>query len=277
MMAVVRRLGRERAAAFGAGLVGCVAFAAVAAPLITTRNPLATSAAAFAPPLVHGLMGTDNLGRDVWSEVAYGGRVSLVVGLGASMIQTLIGVVVGGIAGYRGGVVDLALMRVAEFFQVIPQFFLALVLVAILGRGIDKVIVVLGIVAWPLTARVVRAQFIALRSAEFVEAARAIGAGNWYIGMRVMLPNALPPVVVTATQGVAHAILLEAGISFFGLGDPALVSWGQMLNTAQPFLGQSWWISVFPGAAILASVLGFSLLGDGLNDILDPRVRRVRA
>ena len=261
----------------GAALVVLVALAAALAPLIAHHDPLATSQAAFAPPFVGGLMGTDNLGRDVWSEVAYGGRVSLVVGICASLLQTVIGVAVGGIAGYRGGVVDLVLMRIAEFFQVIPQFFLALVLVAIVGRGIDKVILVLGIVAWPLTARVIRAQFIALRSAEFVEAARAVGAGNWYIGLGVMLPNALPAVIVTATQGIAHAILLEAGISFFGLGDPALVSWGQMLNNAQPFLGQSWWISVFPGAAILASVLGFSLLGDGLNDFLNPRVRSARA
>lgn len=257
----------------GGILVVLVAFAAIAAPLIAHRDPLATSAFAFAPPLTNGLFGTDNLGRDVWSEVVYGGRVSLIVGIGASLLQTIIGVVVGGIAGYRGGVVDLILMRISEFFQIIPQFFLALVLVAIIGRGLDKVIIVLGIVAWPLTARVVRAQFIALRSSEFVEAARALGAGDWYIGYRVMLPNALAPVIVTATQGIAHAILLEAGISFFGLGDPALVSWGQMLNNAQPFLGQSWWISVFPGAAILASVLGFSLLGDGLNDWLNPRLR----
>ena len=260
----------------GAALVAAVALAAIIAPLIASRDPLATSQIAFAPPLVHGLMGTDNLGRDVWSEVVYGGRVSLMVGIGASLLQTVIGVAVGGIAGYRGGVIDLVLMRVAEFFQVIPQFFLALVLVAIVGRGIDKVILVLGIVAWPLTARVVRAQFIALRSSEFVEAARAVGAGNWYIGARVMLPNALPPVIVTATQGIAHAILLEAGISFFGLGDPAMISWGQMLNNAQPFLGESWWISVFPGAAILASVLGFSLLGDGLNDWLNPRLSSPR-
>ena len=261
----------------GAVLIAVVTLAAIAAPLIAGHDPLATSSTAFAPPLLGGLMGTDNLGRDVWSEVIYGGRVSLIVGVCASLIQTCIGLFIGGIAGYRGGVVDLILMRVAEFFQVIPQFFLALVLVAIVGRGIDKVIIVLGVVAWPLTARVVRAQFMSLRSAEFVEAARALGAGNWYIGMRVMLPNALPPVIVTATQGVAHAILLEAGISFFGLGDPALISWGQMLNNAQPFLGQSWWISVFPGAAILASVLGFSLLGDGLNDILNPRLRGSRA
>jgi peptide/nickel transport system permease protein len=273
----LRRISRQRAVAIGAAFVAAVAFAAAAAPLIANKDPLATSQVAFAPPLVHGLFGTDNLGRDVWSEVAYGGRVSLTVGICASLLQTVIGIVVGGIAGYRGGVVDLILMRVAEFFQVIPQFFLALVLVAIVGRGIDKVILVLGVVAWPLTARVVRAQFIALRASEFVEAARAIGAGNWYIGARVMLPNALPAVIVTATQGIAHAILLEAGISFFGLGDPALVSWGQMLNNAQPFLGQSWWISVFPGAAILISVLGFSLLGDGLNDVLNPRFRGVQA
>jgi peptide/nickel transport system permease protein len=261
----------------GGFMVLLVTIAAVAAPLIAPHNPLATSPDAFAPPLRDGAMGTDNLGRDVWSEVVYGGRVSLLVGIGASLIQTVIGVLVGALAGYRRGAIDVALMRVAEFFQVIPQFFLAIVLVALVGRGLEKVILVLGIVAWPLTARVVRAQFIALRSTDFVEAARAVGANHWYIVFRVMLPNALPPIIVTATQGVAHAILLEAGISFFGLGDPALVSWGALLNNAQPFLAQSWWISVFPGAAILISVLGFSLLGDGLNDYLNPRVHGARA
>ncbi|GAC1419020.1 MAG: ABC transporter permease [Candidatus Velthaea sp.] len=270
-MQALRRFARHRSALVGLIAIVLVAIAALAAPEIAHRLPLATSADAMRPPLAGGFLGTDNLGRDIWSGVVYGGRISLTVGLAASALATLIGIIVGAIAGYRGGVVDLILMRTAEFFQVIPQFFLALVLVAILGRGIEKVIAVLAVVGWPLTARIVRGQFMALRKREYVEAARAVGAGDWYIAVRVILPNAMPPVIVTATQGVAHAILLEAGISFFGLGDPNSISWGTMLNTAQPYLQQSWWMSVFPGLAIVVSALGFSLLGDGLNDAFNPR------
>jgi peptide/nickel transport system permease protein len=270
-MLALRRFTRHRSALVGLIAIALVVIAALAAPQIANRSPLSTSALAMHPPFAGSVLGTDNLGRDIWSGVVYGGRISLTVGLAASALATLIGVIVGAIAGYRGGVVDVVLMRTAEFFQVIPQFFLAIVLVAILGRGIEKVIVVLAIVSWPLTARIVRSQFMALRNREYVEAARAIGAGDWYIATRVILPNALPPVIVTASQGVAHAILLEAGISFFGLGDPNSISWGSMLNAAQPYLQQSWWMSFFPGLAIVICALGFSLLGDGLNDAFNPR------
>jgi len=270
-MPALRRFARHRSALAGLIAIVLVVLAAVAAPAIAQRSPLATSAHALLPPFEGSFLGTDNLGRDIWSGVVYGGRISLTVGLAAAALATLIGVVVGAVAGYRGGVIDLILMRGAEFFQVIPQFFFALVLVAILGRGIDKVIAVIAVISWPLTARIVRTQFMALREREFVEAARAVGAGDWYIATRVILPNALAPVVVIASQGVAHAILLEAGISFFGLGDPNAVSWGSMLNAAQPYLQQSWWMSFFPGLAIVICALGFSLLGDGLNDAFNPR------
>lgn len=255
----------------GLATVAVLIAVALAAPLLAMRDPLATSALALAPPSAQHWMGTDNLGRDVWSGVVYGSRVSLLVGITASLVSTAIALAIGSVAGYRGGTVDVVLMRFAEFVQIIPQFFLALIMVALLGRGLGKVILVLGIVGWPLAARIVRAQFLALKGREYAEAARAVGAGDWYIGLRVILPNALPPIVVTATQAVSLAILLESGISFFGLGDPSLVSWGQMLNTAQQFLYVAWWMSVFPGLAVIAAVLGFSLLGDGINDVLNPR------
>ncbi|MDE2572555.1 MAG: ABC transporter permease [bacterium] len=274
LLRLLRLLAHHQTFTLGTLLVAMLIVAAFAAPLIAHQDPMATSSRTFEPPLARNIMGTDQLGRDLWAEVVYGARVSLTVGVGASLISTFIGLCIGVLAGYRGGPTDVVLMRVAEFFQVIPQFFLAIVLVALIGRGVDRVTIVLGVLGWPLVARIVRAQFLALRAVEFTEAARAIGAGDWYIANRVMLPHALPPVIVAATQNVSHAILLESGIAFFGLGDPNLVSWGAMLNAAQAYLGQSWWISVFPGAAIALSVIGFSLLGDGLNDLLNQRARR---
>ncbi len=178
-------------------------------------------------------------------------------------------------AGYRekGGPRFSILMRITELFQVLPRFFLALLIIALFGGGIDRVILVIGILSWPPTARLVRAEFLSLKQREFVEAARALGQSNLAISFREILPNALPPAIVTGSLDVAQAILLEASLSFFGLGDPNLVSWGGMLNSAQAFLRQAWWMSVFPGTAILLSVLAFNLFGDGVNDALNPRLK----
>ncbi len=274
MADVWKRFRRSRAGGIGLGLVLLLVLLAVLAPTVTTRAPLATSSNAFVPPSAAALLGTDNIGRDVWSGVVHGARVSLTVGILVALAAAAFGIMVGAVAGYAGGVYDALLMRVSEFFQIIPQFFLALVFVAIVGRGLDKVILVLSILGWPLTARLVRAQFLSLRRREFVEAARALGMGDLRIAAREILPNTLPPIVVTTTLGAGHAILLEAGVSFFGLGDPTLMSWGQMLNNAQGFLQQAWWMSVFPGLGIFLAVLGFNLLGDGLNDALSPRLQR---
>lgn len=265
---------RNRPGLTGFWLVLLLAVLALAAPALTARAPLATSPGAFTPPGRAAPLGTDNIGRDVWSGVLFGARVSLTVGIGVAAAAAGLGIVVGAVAGYIGGTPDAVLMRVSEFFQIIPQFFLALLFVAIVGRGLDKVIIVLSVLGWPLTARLVRAQFLSLRRQEFVEAARAVGMGDLRIAVREILPNALPPIIVTASLGAGHAILLEAGVSFFGLGDPTLMSWGQMLNNAQGFLQQAWWMSVFPGLGIFLAVLGFNLLGDGLNDALSPRLQR---
>lgn len=274
MADVWKRFRRSRAGVIGLGLVLLLVLLAVLAPTVTTRAPLATSSKAFVPPSASALLGTDNIGRDVWSGIVHGARVSLTVGILVALAAAAFGIMVGAVAGYAGGVYDALLMRVSEFFQIIPQFFLALVFVAIVGRGLDKVILVLSILGWPLTARLVRAQFLSLRRREFVEAARALGMGDLRIAAREILPNTLPPIVVTTTLGAGHAILLEAGVSFFGLGDPTLMSWGQMLNNAQGFLQHAWWMSVFPGLGIFLAVLGFNLLGDGLNDALSPRLQR---
>lgn len=268
-----RRFRRNRAALCGLACILGLAAAALAAPLLAGHHPLRVSRSPFLPPGAAHLMGTDNLGRDVFAGVVHGARVSLLVGLLAAATATIIGVLVGAAAGYFGGAGDHTLMRVTELFQVLPRFFLALLIIALFGSGIGKVILVIGLLSWPPMARLVRAEFLTLKQREFVDAARAVGLGHLRIGLGEILPNALPPAIVAGSLDVAQAILLEASLSFFGLGDPNLVSWGGMLQAAQAFLRRAWWMSVFPGAAISVTVLSFNLFGDGLNDALNPRLK----
>lgn len=268
-----RRFLRSGPGVTGLAIVTLLLALALGAPLLTEKDPLGTSLTAFAAPGAAAPLGTDNLGRDILAGVLYGARVSLAVGILAAAVSALVGTAVGMTAGYAGGRADTVLMRTAELFQTIPQFFLALLVVALIGRGLEKVILILGLLGWPLTARLVRAEFLSLKEREFVEAARALGMPGAGIALRVILPNALPPAIVAATFGVAEAILLEAGLSFFGLGDPNLGSWGVMLQNAQGYLRRAWWMAVFPGLAITLAVFGFNLLGDGLTDALNPRLR----
>ena len=219
----------------------------------------------------HGQEISDNLGRDILTDVIHGARVSLVVGLLAAASSTFIGTTIGSIAGFFGGAADAFLMRTTEFFQIVARFFLALIIIALSGPGVGKVIFVIAILGWPAAARLVRGEFLRLRSYEFVEAARAMGASSATIIVQEILPNAVAPAIVAGSLDVAQAILLEAGLSFFGLGDPNHISWGMMINTAQAFLGEAWWLSAFPGLAILLTVLSINLVGDGLNDALNPR------
>ncbi|MCL6551904.1 MAG: ABC transporter permease [Firmicutes bacterium] len=267
------RFRHRRAAVVGLGLVAALGAVAAAAPWVAPADPLATSLAHLTPPGREGhLLGTDHLGRDVLSGVVWGSRVSLVVGVSAAATSVVLGIVIGALAGYYGGAVDALLGRVTELFQVIPRFVLALLVVALFGTGLVKLILVIGILSWPQAARVVRGQFLALRGAAYVDAARMQGQPAAHIILREILPNALPPVVVIGSLDVAVAILLEASLGFFGLGDPNLVSWGGMLNAAQAHLREAWWMSVFPGLAISWAVLGFNLVGDGLNEATNPRL-----
>jgi len=246
--------------------------AALFAPLLAGHDPYAGGDDALLPPLSPGhLLGTDDLGRDVWAETVFGTRVSLAVGLSTALVGSLIGVAVGAAAGWWGSLPDAVLMRVTEFFQTLPRLVLALIVIALFGPGIAKVIVVITVLAWPQTARVVRASVATLRSAPFVDAARVGGMPAGALVVREILPNVLAPVVVLAALDVATAILLESGLGFFGLGDPNLVSWGAMLNEAQQYLRSAWWMAVFPGAAIAATVLAFNRLGDALNAAARPR------
>ncbi|MDQ7840878.1 MAG: ABC transporter permease [bacterium] len=268
-----RRFRRSRAGVFGLSLVVLLVVVALAAPLLAPRDPQTTSLVTLNPPGIPGHpLGTDNLGRDILSGVLWGSRVSLTVGVCAAATAVLLGVLIGSLAGFYGGWADAVLGRVTELFQVIPRFVLALLVVALFGSGLWKLIAVIGILSWPQAARVVRGQVMALRGAAYVDAARVLGLRNARIIFSEILPNVLAPVVVIGSLDVAGAILLEASLGFFGLGDPNLVSWGMMLNNAQAHLRQAWWMSVFPGLAISLAVLGFNLMGDGLNDAADPRL-----
>ena len=253
-------------------LVGLLVAMAVLAPVISGYDPMVGGADALFPPLSPGHpLGTDHLGRDIWAELAFGARVSLIVGLVSASVGLVIGVSVGAVAGFAGGWADAVLMRVAEFFQTLPRFVLALIVIALFGAGITKVIAVIALLSWPQTARLVRASFATLRRAGFVDAARLGGMPGPAIMLREILPNAAGPIIVLGALDVATAILLEAGLGFFGLGDPNLPSWGGMLNQAQQYLRPAWWMAAFPGLAIAISVLGFNLLGDALTDWLDPK------
>lgn len=268
-----RRFSRNRAALLGLVVVAAIALMALTAPWLATHDPTAISRDRLLPPGAAHLLGTDNVGKDVFSAVVHGARTSLIVGLLAGLVSLAIGLGVGALAGYYGGWIDSVLMRTAEFFQIIPRFFLAIVIVALLGGGLEKTILVIGALSWPATARIIRAQFLALKEREMVEAARAVGYSDWHIMAREILPNAIGPAIVQGALDVSEAILLESGLSFFGLSNPDAPSWGEMLNRAQPFLRSAWWMSVFPGVSIFTLVLAFNLVADGLNDMLNPDLK----
>jgi peptide/nickel transport system permease protein len=269
-----RQFRRHRTGVFGLAVVVVLVLVALLAPWLAPSDPFTTSRAALQPPGTPGhLLGTDHLGRDVLSGVIWGARVSLIVGLAAAFTATMIGILVGAVAGYFGGWADELLMRVTELFQIIPRFVLALIVVAFFGSGLVNLILVIGILSWPQTARLVRSQFLRHRTLPYVDGARVVGMRAWRIIFVEILPNVLAPVIVVASLDIAQAILLEASLGFFGLGDPNLRSWGGMLNTAQQYVRIAWWMSVFPGLAISLAVLGFNLVGDGLNEATDPRLR----
>lgn len=268
---VLVRFARYRLAMIGLLIVGLLAAAGAFAPVITPVVPSAITEEPLRAPTRARLMGTDNLGRDVFSQFLFGARVTLMVAVSAVLISTVTGTIVGMVAGYYGGLADELLMRSTEFFQVIPRFLLAILLAAVFGASLWSIILVIGGLSWPLTARLVRAEYLTLRKFEFVEAARAVGASDGYIMWREILPNALPPIVVNTSLEVGRAILLEAGLSFIGLGDPERMSWGTMLHNAQPFLRHAWWMMVFPGVGISLAVWAINIVGDGVNSALSPR------
>jgi len=264
----------NRLALLGLVLIALFVALAVLAPLLAPYPPLKGSGPALAPPREAHFFGTDDLGRDVFSQVLYGTRVSLLVGLSSATISGIIGVLVGATAGFFGGIVDDSLMRLTDLFQVIPRIFLSILLVALFGQTLTVTTIAIGILSWPGTARILRAEFLSKRTADYVTAARSIGAGPAELIFREILPNALAPVIVTSSLLVGSAILLEAGLAFIGLSDPNQVSLGRMISAALPFMRDAWWMSVFPGVVLFSITLGFNLIGDGLSDMMNPRLRR---
>jgi len=270
-----RRLCRHHLAMVGLGIIGAIILLAVFAPYVSPADPLAIDYAhTAAPPGAPGhVLGTDAVGRDILARLIYGTRVSLQVGIVAVGIAATLGTAVGLTAGYYGGVVDNVLMRTVDVFLAFPVIVLAIAIIAVLGPSLVNVMIALGLVAWTTYARVVRGQVLILRELDFVQAARAAGTGDARIIVRHILPNALAPIIVLATVGMAAAIIAEAALSFLGLGvQPPTPSWGSMLNEGRAFLRTAPHISTLPGLAIMVTVLGFNFLGDGLRDALDPRL-----
>lgn len=260
----------------GMGLVGLISLAAIFAPLITPIDPTALDVnnVLQAPSLAHPF-GTDALGRDVLSRMLYGGRVSLWVGFLAVGLSVALGLFFGLVAGYFGGLIDEVVMRGVDVMLCFPSFFLILAVIAFLEPSLTNIMIIIGLTSWMGVARLVRAEALTLKHRDFVRAAKLAGAGNPRILLRHILPNAAAPVLVSATLGVAGAILTESSLSFLGLGvQPPMPSWGNMLLEGKEVLEIAPWLSLFPGIAILLTVLGYNLLGESLRDILDPRLRQ---
>jgi peptide/nickel transport system permease protein len=277
MRQFARAFARNRGAVVGLVVLVLVAVMAATAPMAFPFSPWDMQGAPFAHPGEEGfLLGSDSLGRDVAADIAYGANVSLLIGAVSTAVALVFGVVLGAVAGYAGGMLDDAIMRITEFFQTVPSFILAVVLVAIFTPSLYSIVAAIALVSWPPVTRVVRAEFMSLRTREFVQAAEVLGRSRAAIIFREILPNALSPIIVLGSLMVASAILLESALSFLGLGDPNLMSWGFMIGAGRSVIRLAWWMSVFPGLAIFVTVLALNLVGEGLNDALNPRLARRR-
>ena len=272
----LRALLRDPTALLGLAILGVVALLAVLAPVIAPGDPLDMAGVPLQWPGVDPAhrLGTDSLGRDVLAGLVHGTRASLRIGLSAAAVALAIGVLIGAVGGYFGGRIDNTLVRLTELFQTVPGFLLVIVLVAIHTPTLGVIQLAIGLAAWPEIARLVRAEFRRLRDSDFVLAARAAGFGHGHIIVHEVLPNALAPLIVTSSILIASAILTESGLSFLGMSDPNVASWGAMIGGNREHMSSAWFLTALPGAAIALVVLAFNLLGDGLNDALNPRLRR---
>lgn len=275
---LLAELAKNRTALLGGAFLFFVFIVAAAAPVLFPGDPLEMVARPFLWPgqNVTYPLGTDAMGRDVLAGIVHGARVSLSIGFLAAGIGTVVGIVVGSTAGYFGSYIDEILLFIIEIFQSIPGFILVVIIVAIAGSSAGVVACSISIVTWPTIARLVRSEFRSTREKDYVAAARSLGYGHARIIAREILPNALPPVIVTSTVMIATAVLMEAGLSFMGLTDPNIVSWGSMIGTGREVIRTAWYLTALPGFALVFTILSLNLVGDGLNDVLNPRLSEDR-
>ena len=266
---------KNKSAVAALGLLILIVIAAIFGPILYPTDPFEMVWMPFSPPGEEGfLLGTDYLGRDLLSMIISGAKVSLMIGLSAALMSVFIGVTVGALAGFYQGAVEEVLMRITEFFQVLPTLLFSMVLVALFGASLPMITFAIGIVSWTAVARITRSEFLRIRELEYVMASRASGASNAKLMFTVILPNALPPIIVQSALMVGSAILFEAGLSFLGLTDPNVVSWGQIIGSNRQYILDAGYTVTIPGIAIFVTVLAISLVGDGLNDALNPKLRQ---
>ncbi len=266
---------KNHAAMVGLGVLVLIAVSGVAGPYLYVGDPFEMVWAPTTPPGEDGyFLGTDYLGRDMVSMLIHGARVSITIGLSAALLTVFIGITVGSLAGFYKGWIEDVLMRITEFFQVLPTLLFSMVIVALFGASLPMITLAIGLVSWPAVARITRSEFLRIRELEYVTAARASGVSNLKLIFKVILPNALPPIIVQAALMVGSAILFEAGLSFLGLTDPNIISWGQIIGSNRPYILDASYTVTVPGVAIFVTVLAISLVGDGLNDALNPKLRK---
>jgi peptide/nickel transport system permease protein len=276
MKQFLKHFAKNRGALFGTAILALVVLTGIFCSVLFEESPWMMVAQPLLLPFQDSAypLGTDMLGRDIASGLAYGARVSLMVGVISTLVAVLVGVMIGAAAGYYGGWIDDAMMRFTEFFQTIPQLAMAVVLVAILSPSIYSIVGAIAVVSWPPVARLVRGEFLSLKQREFVQAAIVIGQRPRQIIFTQILPNAISPIIVTASLMIATAILTESALSFLGLGDRNMMSWGFMIGASRTMLREAPWMSVMPGVAILLTVLAINLIGEGLNDAMNPQLRK---
>lgn len=276
MKQFLKHFAKNRGALFGTAILMIVILTAIFCSILFEESPWMMVGQPLLLPFQDSefLLGTDMLGRDVAAGLAYGARVSLMVGVISTLVAVFVGVMIGAAAGYYGGWIDDTMMRFTEFFQTIPQLAMAVVLVAILSPSIYSIVGAIAVVSWPPVARLVRGEFLSLKQREFVQAAIVIGQRPSQIIFTQILPNAISPIIVTASLMIATAILTESALSFLGLGDRNMMSWGFMIGASRTMLREAPWMSVMPGIAILLTVLAINLIGEGLNDAMNPQLRK---
>jgi peptide/nickel transport system permease protein len=263
----------NRMALFGLIMVTIFIFVGLFGSVIFPADPFEMVAVPLSEPGTGALLGSDYMGRDVFIGIIYGTRPTLVIAVTATLVTVLIGITLGAVAGFYGGMIDNVLMRITEFFQVLPPLVFAMVIVAVFSTDIVVVILAIAVTTWTVEARLTRAEFLKIKEREYVMSARAIGANNFRLIARVILPNAMPPLIIAITLRVGVTIIYEAALSFLGLTDPDIMTWGKMIGLSRDFFFDAWWSVTFPGVAILLIVLCIALIGDGLNDAFNPKLR----